>query len=195
MDDPAKSDRVLHPGSAQLRALAHPLRSRLLGALRLHGPATSTALAARLGTNSGATSYHLRQLAKVGLVEDDVEHSNGRDRSWRSAHDATAWRSDEFDDNPDDRAAEDWLLRNLAQVSAGWLHDWLSARDEWSTEWRAAADQSDYQLTLTPDGLRDLMEELHTVLRKHRAGADPALPGAEPVIVLLHGFPSPEPRM
>lgn len=195
MEDPARSDRVLYPGSAQLRALAHPLRSRLLGALRLHGPATSTALAALLGTNSGATSYHLRQLAKVGLVEDDVEHSNGRDRSWRSAHDATAWRSDEFDDNPDDRAAEDWVLRNLAHVSAGWLDDWLSARDEWSTEWRSAADQSDYQLMLTPDGLRDLTEELHTVLRKHREAANPARPGAEPVVVLLQAFPSPERRV
>jgi DNA-binding transcriptional ArsR family regulator len=194
MDDPV-SDRVLHPDSAQLRALAHPLRSRLLGALRFHGPATSTAVAARLGTNSGATSYHLRQLAKVGLVEDDVDHSNGRDRWWRSAHDATAWRSDEFDDDPDDRAAEDWLLRSQAHVSAGWLDDWLSARDEWSTEWRSAADQSDYHLTLTPVGLRDLMEELHMVMRKHREAADPARPGAERVTVLLQGFPSPERRV
>ena len=85
-------------------------------------------------------------------------------------------------------------MRNLAHVSRV-ADDWLSARDEWSTEWRSAADQSDYQLTLTPDGLRDLMEELHTVLRKHREAANPDLPGAEPVIVLLHGFPSPERRV
>src|SRR5215213_4648029 len=90
--------RVLHPTAEQLQALAHPLRSRLLGALRFHGPATSTALAARLGTNSGATSYHLRQLAEVGLVEDDEERSNGRDRWWRAAHDMTQWRSEEFED-------------------------------------------------------------------------------------------------
>ncbi|WP_242653142.1 winged helix-turn-helix domain-containing protein, partial [Intrasporangium flavum] len=53
-----------------LRVLAHPLRSRLLGALRRGGPATATDLAAALGTNSGATSYHLRKLESVGLVED-----------------------------------------------------------------------------------------------------------------------------
>ena len=72
--------RILHPDTRQLRVLAHPLRSRLVGALRFHGPATATQLAARLGTNSGATSYHLRQLAEVGLVEDDAERSSGRDR-------------------------------------------------------------------------------------------------------------------
>ena len=38
-----------------LRTLAHPLRSRLLTQLRLHGPATATSLAGTLGTNSGAT--------------------------------------------------------------------------------------------------------------------------------------------
>src|SRR5215207_6642882 len=121
MADPDGGLRVLHPSAEQLRALAHPLRSRLLGALRFHGPATSTALAARLGTNSGATSYHLRQLAEVGLVEDDEERSNGRDRWWRSVHDATSWRSTDYDDDPDARAADDWLVRRQAHVSNSWL--------------------------------------------------------------------------
>jgi DNA-binding transcriptional ArsR family regulator len=183
--------RVLHPSSVQLRTLAHPLRSRLLGALRFHGPATSTALAARLGTNSGATSYHLRQLAEVGLVEDDEERSNGRDRWWRAAHDMTEWRSSEFDD-PDDRAAEAWILRHQAHLSAGWLEGWLSGRHEWSAEWRAAADQSDYHLDLTPAGLRALMDDLHAVVRRHLDAADPDLPGAERVTLLVQGFPTPE---
>ena len=185
--------RVVHPDVAQLRALAHPLRSRLLGALRFHGPATSTALAARLGTNSGATSYHLRQLAEVGLVEDDPDHPGGRDRWWRSAHDATSWRSAEIADDPDARAAGDWLLRHQAQLSAGWLHDWLEARDDWSGDWRDAADQSDYHLDLTADGLRSLMNDLHAVLRRHRDAE--VEPGAERVTVLLQAFPSPERRV
>jgi DNA-binding transcriptional ArsR family regulator len=192
MFDDDDDRRVLHPDATQLRALAHPLRSRLLGALRFHGPATATALAARLGTNTGVTSYHLRQLADVGLVEDDLERSNGRDRWWRAAHDATAWRSDEFDDDPDARAAEDWLLRRQAHVAGAWLDDWLSARQDWPTEWRAAADQSDYHVTLTPDGLRALMDDLHEVVRTHQRAADPARPGAERVTVLLQAFPSAE---
>ena len=140
MPTPDGELRILHPTGAQLQTLAHPLRSRLLGALRFHGPATSTALAARLGTNSGATSYHLRQLAEAGLVEDDPERSNGRDRWWRSVHDATSWRSTDYDDDPDARAADDWLVRRQAHVSNGWLNDWLDGRDDWSPEWRDAAD-------------------------------------------------------
>ena len=59
--------------SASVKILAHPLRSRLVGALRNGGPATATALAGVLGTNSGATSYHLRKLEEVGLVVDTGE--------------------------------------------------------------------------------------------------------------------------
>ncbi|MGB0191497.1 MAG: helix-turn-helix domain-containing protein, partial [Nocardioides sp.] len=48
------------PGPEQLKALTHPVRVRMLGMLRIDGPATSTTLAQRLGLNTGATSYHLR---------------------------------------------------------------------------------------------------------------------------------------
>jgi DNA-binding transcriptional ArsR family regulator len=66
----------------QLRALAHPLRFRILELLR-EGAANSTVLARRLGESSGATSYHLRQLARYGLIEEDSERSGGRERWWR----------------------------------------------------------------------------------------------------------------
>lgn len=145
-------------------------------------------------TNSGATSYHLRQLADVGLVEDDPDHSNRRDRAWRAAHDATSWRSAEFADDPNARAADNWLLRHQAQVASGWLHDWLEVRDDWSEEWRDAADQSDYHLELTASDLRALMDDLHEVMRRHRERAG-TTDAAERVTVLLRAFPSPERRV
>ena len=76
--------RVIKLNSQQIRTLAHPLRSRLLGALRVDGPATATTLAQALDTNTGATSYHLRQLAEVGLVAEDVDRGTGRQRWWRA---------------------------------------------------------------------------------------------------------------
>ena len=179
------------PHGAQLQTLAHPLRSRLLGALRFHGPATSTALAARLGTNSGATSYHLRQLAEAGLVEDDPERSNGRDRWWRSVHDATSWRSTDYDDDPDARAADDWLVRRQAHVAAGWLNDWLEGRDEWSTEWRDAADQSDYHLDLHRRAA-PLRSWTSCGPSPSATGSPAGEPDAERVTLLLQAFPSPE---
>ena len=58
--------------------LAHPLRSRLLAALRRSGPATRDRPGRALGTNSGATSYHLRKLESVGLVADTGEGEGKR---------------------------------------------------------------------------------------------------------------------
>ena len=69
-------------GAAQLRALAHPIRFRILEVLR-EGPANSTVLARRLDESSGATSYHLRQLARFGLIEEDEAAGSGRERWWR----------------------------------------------------------------------------------------------------------------
>jgi DNA-binding transcriptional ArsR family regulator len=181
--------RSVRPDSQQLRVLAHPLRSRLLGALRHGGPATATALAARLGTNSGATSYHLRQLAEVGLVEDDPERTSGRDRWWRAAHGSTTWTTTDYERDPDAAAAVSWLLRRHANLAAGWLNDWLDEREQWSSEWQGVADQSDYHLHLTAAGLDALLTELHDVVARHRDAADPAAPGAEDVVVLLQAFP------
>lgn len=71
-------------GPEDLKAFTHPLRMAMYTALRDGGPATASQLARRLGESSGQTSYHLRQLEKHGFVEDDPEHTGGRERWWRS---------------------------------------------------------------------------------------------------------------
>src|SRR5688500_7119435 len=81
--------------ATSLRVLAHPLRSRLLSQLRIGGPATATDLAAELGTNSGATSYHLRKLESVGLVADTGE-GEGKRRLWRAATDFHSYYPSDF---------------------------------------------------------------------------------------------------
>ena len=185
--------RTVRLNSAQLRVLAHPLRSRLLGALRLHGPATSTGLAQRLETNTGATSYHLRKLAEVGLVEEDTERGVGRERYWQAAHGFTSWMETEFDADPDDRAAADWLLGQHTIIKSRWLSDWFAARHDWSTEWRNAADNADFLLQLSADQLTAMRDELHAVVNRYSNAA--RQPDAERVTVLLDVFPSPEPRL
>jgi DNA-binding transcriptional ArsR family regulator len=70
-------------GGEELKAFTHPLRMAMYSALRDYGPATATQLARRLGESSGQTSYHLRQLERHGFVEDDPEHTGGRERWWR----------------------------------------------------------------------------------------------------------------
>src|SRR3954470_9116968 len=103
------------PGPDGLRALSHPGRLRMLGLLRAEGPATATTLAARLGLNSGATSYHLRQLEKHGFVVEDEERGNGRDRWWRAAHSTT--RTDfPVDTTPEEHDTYDAYLQTVAMV-------------------------------------------------------------------------------
>ena len=192
---PPRDDRV-QLDSRRLRALAHPLRLRLLGALRLYGPATATELARRLDTNSGQTSYHLRQLAGVGLIEDDPDHSTARDRYWRAPHDTTSWSSRQFRHDPDDWAADTLLLGQLARLHAQWIDEALAARDAWDEAWLAASDMSDYELQLTPEGLRAMNDELHAVLDRYRdAGQQPDAPEAQRVTVLLTSFPHPDPSI
>jgi DNA-binding transcriptional ArsR family regulator len=65
-----------------VRALAHPLRLRLLDLLRFDGPATATMLAGRVEESSGSTSYHLRQLARHGFIEEVAKRDGGRERWW-----------------------------------------------------------------------------------------------------------------
>ena len=79
------------PDAVALRALAHPVRLRLLSLLRIEGPSTATALAARLGLNSGATSYHLRLLARHGFSEDDAGQGTRRERWWKASHQSTTF--------------------------------------------------------------------------------------------------------
>jgi DNA-binding transcriptional ArsR family regulator len=65
-----------------VRLLVHPLRRRIEQQLRT-GPVTATSLAKALGESTGLTSYHLREMAKHGFVEEVPELRRGRERWWR----------------------------------------------------------------------------------------------------------------
>jgi predicted ArsR family transcriptional regulator len=176
----------------QIRVLAHPLRSRLLGSLRLHGPATATKLAAELGTNTGATSYHLRQLAEVGLVAEDERPGGGRQRFWRSAHDMSSWHRSQYDDDPDAAAAADWLAaRQLSQFTSH-LDAWRAAETQESPEWRDASALSDYFLSLNAAQTRALTAEIDAVVDRWRA-VEPG-PDARQVLLYVATVPNLEER-
>ena len=101
------TDRTRVTEVEALRAIAHPLRGRLLGALRETGPATATELAERFDESSGATSYHLRQLARYGFIVEDEEQASRRERRWRAAAKFTSWDDEDFIEQPGGREAAD----------------------------------------------------------------------------------------
>lgn len=171
-----------------LRALAHPLRISLLAALRRHGPATATQLGLRLDETSGATSYHLRQLAKHGFVTEDAERGRGRERWWRASAEMTSWRSTDFEGDPEGREADSWLLRHQSRFVFDSYERWLAARHEEDAAWREAAALSDYQLHLRPEALAALKQELYAVVDRYRHGRGDD-PEARDVVLGVLAFP------
>jgi predicted ArsR family transcriptional regulator len=189
----AEELRHVHLDAAQIRVLAHPLRARLLAQLRYESPATATRLAEALGTNTGATSYHLRRLADVGLVQEEQGAGHGRERWWRSAHDVSVWHRDEYAGDPDAMAAADWLNSYSARNLAARVEAWHRAAPTEPAEWRAAADFSDYLLTLSAQQLVALTKELDAVIERHRRETDAApAPDARQVLLYLYSLPRSE---
>jgi DNA-binding transcriptional ArsR family regulator len=177
-----------------LRALAHPLRMRIIAVLRREGPATATTLAARLGESSGATSYHLRSLAKAGFVTEIPDRGTGRERWWQAAQEMTSWQPEHFLDDPDDRAAAQWFSGYLGRQAMEWIDDWIRQREHAEPAWIAAADQSDLLVHMTPDQVRAMLREVNEVMFRHRDDAATADEGASdgdvrPVRLLVYSLP------
>jgi DNA-binding transcriptional ArsR family regulator len=167
-----------------LRALAHPLRIRLLGLLRADGPATATGLAQRVGETSGTTSWHLRQLADHGLIEQDTDRGNKRERWWKAAYESTELRIEDFRDDEDSAGALNAYLYEIASSAYRRMTTFLG--QDWDQSWRESFVMSDQELPLTPDELKALRNELHEVIDRYRR---PERAGDEIVVTQLQGFP------
>ena len=164
---------TLRLDSRALQVLAHPLRSRLLTALRMDGPATATALAASLGTNTGATSYHLRKLASVGLVEETGD-GRGKERPWRAASEMHGWTEREVADDPGGRAASDWLRRHYLRGFIDRYETWLDGQGDWPLEWQDAAGASDWAIHVSPARLAAFNDEVSALVRQFPTYPAPA---------------------
>ena len=170
-----------------LRVLSHPLRSSLLGALRLHGPSTASRLAERLGESSGSTSYHLRQLAAAGFVEELPDQGNRRDRWWRARHRHTSWDAADLAEDPAGRELVDEVLHRQLGRQRHWLTAHAEQMEHLDADWRNATSLSDWSLRLSPAAARRLAEELDEVLRRWQEEHEE--PGQPAVTVLVDLFP------
>ncbi len=177
------------PDPKALRALSHPVRLRILGLLRADGPSTATALAVRLSLNSGATSYHLRQLAQHGFVVDEAERGSGRDRWWKAAHQST--RSDETaESTPEGREASDAFGQAIAVVHTERLQRSVEERPLLPLPWRRASTLSDWGLKVTPERATELMDALVEVVDGWEEDSAEA-EDVEDFVVVLQTYPRP----
>jgi DNA-binding transcriptional ArsR family regulator len=165
-----------------LRGVAHPMRLRLLGALRHEGPQTATQLAAQLGESSAATSYHLRTLAAHGFVADAPELGRGRERFWRAVHRSTWFDTPEAD--APERELGEAYLRTVARMYTDNVERSITELADWPQEWVRATSLSDLTMTLTAAEAKQLGQDMMALLMRYRdQTADRAGDGTERVAV------------
>jgi hypothetical protein len=172
-----------------LRALTHPVRIRLLEELTLGGAMTATEVGERIGESPTTCSFHLRQLAKYGFVEE-AGGRQGRARPWRMTFIgmSLAGSGDRDAEIAADAAARLFRERWFARYQT-----WLEAKAAYPSEWRDAADNSEYVFYLTAGELKQLNQELAALLmpRIWERLTDPSKrpPGSAPVEMLLLSYP------
>lgn len=172
-----------------LRALAHPVRIALFELLTLDGPLTATEAGEGIGESPTTCSFHLRQLAKYGFVEE-AGGGKGRARPWgvTSIGLQLSGRGD-----PEAELAQSALMRLFRERQLGRYQRWLETRAMFAKEWREAATESEYVFYVTPEELKALNDEVLAFLlpRFRERLRDAALrpEGSAPVEMLVFCYP------
>jgi DNA-binding transcriptional ArsR family regulator len=177
-----------------MRALAHPLRIALVETLTVEGPLTATEAAEKLGESPANCSFHLRQLAKYGFVEE-AGGGRGRQRPWRLTR--IGMRFSDVSDSPETEVAAVLLHQVLVDRYLARYQAARRVRHALPLEWRHVTGDSEFLLYVTPEELRAVDEEVGAVLLRYTDRlADPSLrpAGAVPIEVLLFAFPFDRPE-
>ena len=172
-----------------LRAVAHPTRLALIGLLRREGPLTATRAGELIGESAASCSFHLRQLAKYGLVEE-AGGGRGRERPWRATAMFTEWPTTAAD--PEADAATELLSAVVAERYFEGLMAWLGRRRDEPAEWREAVQFGDRILYLTVDELAELgrrTSELAEPYIERTANPDARPAGARAVTIVHLSYP------
>jgi DNA-binding transcriptional ArsR family regulator len=170
---------------AVLRALGSSVRQEILELLG-RGPATSAMLARALSSNTGVTSYHLRELGKAGVIEPDEQR--GRALYWRLARADVQFHDPQL--SPDPVAAQNAIDRRLVHFNAALAH--YRQRDDLEPGWRKASLFSESAMALTADELAAFGREYLALLRRW-SGRGSTGPSARPVRLAVFAFPDADP--
>jgi DNA-binding transcriptional ArsR family regulator len=174
-----------------MRALAHPARIAILQHLGLDGPATATECAAVVGLSPSACSYHLRALARYGVVEEDpASAADGRQRPWRAR--MISMTFDEGEPGQPDalRAAGRLLTESLLARFGEMRAEYLGRADRYAPAWREVAGLNQDVLHVTVAEATALRDQIKALLASYRR-LDPAdrPPGSHRVHTLLDLLP------
>jgi DNA-binding transcriptional ArsR family regulator len=187
--EPPPAERLRLTDPRAMRALAHPLRIELLELLAMEGPLTATRAGELVGESPASCSFHLRQLAKYGFVEE-APRGGGRQRPWRLVHYGMHIDDGEGDDETGIAARElerMYLDRYLARLRAT-----LELLPSFPAEWQAIATMTQNMLYLTVEEAAELRAEVLALSERFRPRLpDPAQrpAGSRPVELLAFLYP------
>jgi DNA-binding transcriptional ArsR family regulator len=174
----------------EMRALAHPLRLEMFERLR-EGPSTASRLARELGESSGATSYHLRVLARAGLVEEDETRKAGRTRWWRRRWPPKVkyiYMPTDADD-PEGRALAADLRSAFFARDETVVQHFVAHEPELEREWRGAAFVGSWTVHLTPEETEELGHRTLALVAELRRRHQDRPPEARRVLVTFRALP------
>ncbi|NLG63740.1 MAG: helix-turn-helix transcriptional regulator [Candidatus Cloacimonetes bacterium] len=184
--------RVLDAGA--LRALAHPLRVQIYDILSQYGPQTASTLAQRTGESTGATSYHLRALARHDLIREVPEKGAGRERWWERPVGGVSFANPEAMQTPSGRAATQVVMTEFFNRRHQQLLQYLAQGFQTDPdEWTEGAMISTATARLTEAQLRDLSERIAKIVDETvDAYRDQQGDDVRPVTIRTDIFPLPE---
>jgi DNA-binding transcriptional ArsR family regulator len=178
-----------------LKALAHPLRMKLMRGLTIARVATASQLAEQVDEAVSLVSYHLRKLAEHGLIEEaEPQSADGRERWWQPASDGVSIHDEDFRDAPEKAAAHTAASRLFFEQRADMYRRFLDERAHWGPEWNTAAESSESAVRLTAAELAELTGELRALAQKYQelgraAEAAGDTEGRENVALHTYAFP------
>jgi DNA-binding transcriptional ArsR family regulator len=191
MDEPAAIERFRVRDATLMRAMAHPARIAIIDHLQLGEPATATELARIAGLSPSATSYHLRALAKSGLVEEAPSRGDGRERVWR-----TAIRGMEIEPGQDGSSGDWAAATELAALyfdrEDAMAREWFERARTEPPEWYDVTMLSTSRVVVTADEMRALTTKIIELMAPYAViTRTDAPPDARRVHVTYRAIPAP----
>jgi DNA-binding transcriptional ArsR family regulator len=171
------------------RALTHPVRLALLEALSLEGPLTATAAGELIGESPTTCSFHFRQLAKYGFVEE-ADTGPGRLRPWKIVNVGMRWS--DITEDPETSVAAKSLERMVFDRALSRLSSYMSTKASFPKVWQEASQNVETILWVTPTELDDANNAILAIFNRFRdriSDASVRPEGSLPVEALMFTYP------
>lgn len=165
------ADRKTITDAERLKALAHPLRWKLIDVLAINDTATATQCAAVVGESVASCSYHLNMLAKYGFVAQ-AEGGQGREKPWRLTDRDHSYTHDGWD--AEGVLAAEAATEALLEHEFDRMRAYLRGHDREPDEWRSLGGMTGMVQFLTAEEGNALRAEVQVLFERYRGRTDPA---------------------